>query len=90
MSMKVAIIDGRTVTSMADVHGALAQQLAFPEWYGNNLDALHDCLTDLREETDLSMVHPEALLETLGPAYGRLCRVLSDAAEENPYLKLHL
>ena len=39
--MKFAIIDGRTVTSMADVHAALAQQLAFPEWYGGNLDALH-------------------------------------------------
>ena len=45
--MKFAIIDGSTVTSMADVHAALAQQLAFPEWYGGNLDALHDCFTDL-------------------------------------------
>ena len=88
--MKFAVIDGNAVTSMEEIHKILAQQLEFPEWYGGNLDALHDCLTDLREETDLSMVHPEALLETLGPAYGRLCRVLSDAAEENPWLKLHL
>ena len=88
--MKFAVIDGTSVTSMEDIHAALAQQLAFPEWYGGNLDALHDCLTDLHEETHVSVVHPEALLETLGSAYGRLCRVLSDAAEENPYLKLHL
>ena len=88
--MKFAVIDGNTVTSMEEVHKTLAQQLEFPEWYGGNLDALHDCLTDLHEETDLSMIHPEALLEKLGPAYGRLCRVLSDAADENPYLKLHL
>ena len=88
--MKFAVIDGNSVASMEDIHRTLAQQLAFPEWYGGNLDALHDCLTDLHEETDLSIVHPEALLETLGPAYVRLTRVLSDAAEENPYLKLHL
>ena len=88
--MKFASIDGISVTSMEDIHNILAQQLEFPAWYGGNLDALHDCLTELHEETDLSIIHPEALLETLGPAYVRLCRVLSDAAEENPYLKLHL
>ena len=88
--MKFAIIDGNAVTSMEDIHKLLAQQLEFPEWYGGNLDALHDCLTDLHEETDLRVVNPAALMERLGPAYVRLCRVLSDAAEENPYLKLHL
>lgn len=30
------------------LHKALAEALRFPEWYGNNLDALYDCLTDLR------------------------------------------
>ena len=88
--MKFAVIDGASVTSMEDIHQTLAQQLDFPDWYGGNLDALHDCLTDLHEETEVSIVHADALLETLGPAYVRLTRVLSDAAEENPYLKLHL
>ena len=88
--MKFAIIDGNAVTSMEDIHKVLAQQLEFPAWYGGNLDALHDCLTDFHEDVDLSIVHADALLETLGPAYVRLTRVLSDAADENPYLKLHL
>lgn len=88
--MRIAIIDGSAVTSMADIHTALAWQLSFPAWYGGNLDALHDCLTDLHEETVVSLVHGETLLETLGPAYTRLCRVLSDSAEENPYLTVQL
>jgi len=88
--MKFAIIDGNSVTSMEDIHASLARQLEFPEWYGGNLDALHDCLTDFHEDVDLSIVHPEALFERLGSAYVRLTRVLSDAAEENPHLKLHL
>ena len=88
--MKFAIIDGNSVTSMEEIHKSLAEQLGFPEWYGGNLDALHDCLTDLHEDVDVSIVHSDALLETLGPAFIRLSRVLSDAAEENPYLKLHL
>ena len=86
--MKFAIIDGNTVASMEDVHKALAQQLNFPEWYGGNLDALHDCLTDLREETVIAILHGDVLSESLGIGYSRLCRVLSDAAEENPYLTI--
>ena len=88
--MKYALIDGSAVTSMADVHAALAQQLSFPEWYGSNLDALHDCLTDLGEETVIAVLHGDALAEALGIGYTRLCRVLSDAAEENPYLTIQL
>ena len=88
--MKFAIIDGNSVTSMEEIHKSFAKQLGFPEWYGGNLDALHDCLTDLHEDVDVSIVHSDALLETLGPAFVRLSRVLADAAEENPYLKLHL
>ena len=88
--MKYAIIDGSAVVSMEDIHRTLAQQLSFPEWYGSNLDALHDCLSDLHEETTISLVHGDTLFEALGPDYTRLCRVLSDSAEENPYLKIQL
>ncbi|NUT49285.1 MAG: barstar family protein [Saccharothrix sp.] len=29
------------------VLGAIAEALSFPDWFGHNLDALYDCLTDL-------------------------------------------
>lgn len=32
---------------MKTSHRALAEGLRFPAWYSGNLDALHDCLTDL-------------------------------------------
>ena len=34
-----------------ELHARIAQALAFPDWYGHNLDALMDCLTDLDETT---------------------------------------
>lgn len=37
------------------LHEAFARALDFPAWYGNNLDALYDCLTDLEEETNLTV-----------------------------------
>lgn len=86
--MKHAIIDGTVIRSMEDLHCLLAEQLSFPDWYGKNLDALHDCLTDLHEETQIAVLHAELLEETLDSSYMRLCRVLADSAEENPYLTI--
>ena len=86
--MKQVIINGAAVSSMADIHRLLAAELNFPEWYGRNLDALHDCLTEIGEETSFTILQPETLLETLGSGYTRLCRVLADSAEENPYLTI--
>ena len=68
----------------------LAEQLDFPDWYGGNLDALYDCLTDLTEETSIILLHSQALAETLGTSYGRFCRVLTDAAAENPNLHIQI
>jgi RNAse (barnase) inhibitor barstar len=41
------------VTSTADLYAALARSLDLPSWFGANLDALWDCLTDLTEPTAL-------------------------------------
>ena len=34
-----------------ELHARIAAALSFPDWYGHNLDALMDCLTDLDETT---------------------------------------
>ena len=36
------------IETKPQLHAALAGVLHFPDWYGGNLDALYDCLTDLR------------------------------------------
>lgn len=40
-------IDCSQIQSREDLHHIFAEALTFPDWYGNNLDALHDCLTSL-------------------------------------------
>ena len=37
------VLDGARIPDRAALHRALAEGLRFPEWYGGNLDALHDC-----------------------------------------------
>ena len=40
-------IDFQGARSKADLFARVATALALPAHFGNNLDALHDCLTDL-------------------------------------------
>ncbi|ADL53868.1 barstar family protein [Clostridium cellulovorans] len=41
----IVILDGSQFTSKERLHDILKSELALPDYYGNNLDALWDCLT---------------------------------------------
>ena len=76
-------LDAALFGNEKQVHNYLANALHFPAWYGRNLDALYDCLTDHREDTVIRLKHwPDH-----GPLY-RITRVMQDAAEENLHLKV--
>lgn len=82
--MKTVVLDAVKLDGMRGVHEIFRDALGFPDYYGYNLDALYDCLTDLQEETEIVIPDPLALSRELGKRYGRLMAVLQDAAEENP------
>ncbi len=65
--------------SPAELHDTLARDLEFPWWYGRNLDALYDCLTEIRTDTVLTLQNLEH--------EGFLLAFL-DAAAENPHLHI--
>ncbi len=88
--MKNVTLDCTQITTKEQLHGLLARELAFPEWYGNNLDALHDCLTEIGEETRLILSAWKALQENLGDYAARLVYVLHCSSEENPKFQVEL
>ena len=51
-----ALIDGAAIETRDQLHDTLARQLSFPAYYGRNLDALFDCLTDLTEDTEAAVI----------------------------------
>ena len=86
--MKHITLDCRGFVPRSELHRILGEALSFPDHYGNNLDALHDCLTSLPNETELVLQHWEAAAEGLGRYAIGLKRVLEDSQEENPRLKI--
>ena len=48
--MKRVKIQGKKISNEKELHKFLKKELGFPDYYGENLDALWDCLTDLLPE----------------------------------------
>ena len=82
------VLDVSACGSVEDLHRALAEGLRFPAWYSGNLDALHDCLTDLSDPVHLTVLHAQALEDALGAYCRSFHRVLSDSAQENEHFTL--
>lgn len=82
--MREIVLDGAAMATRQQAHDQLAEALALPEYYGRNLDALYDCLTDIGDETVIYLKSAGVLANGLG-AYGRLLvDVLENSARQNP------
>lgn len=81
--MRICILDGERILDKDMLHDTLAGAMDFPDWYGRNLDALYDCLTDMPEEIEIRIRNENALTEHLGNYAAALKKVISAAAEEN-------
>ena len=84
--MKKIILDCSQISDAPALHRALKEALGFPDFYGHNLDALHDCLTEISEETSLTLNGFDAL----GSFRTGFRIVLNAAEEENPHLYVYL
>lgn len=84
--MRDITIDCRGFIPRAELHKAFADALSFPDYYGNNLDALHDCLTDISEETRLRLLNWADAEEKLGSYARSTKRAILEAAIENKKL----
>ena len=89
-STNIIIIDGGMMTDRRSAHDYLAARLDLPEYYGRNLDALHDCLTELGRTSLLVLYRPDVLREYLGDYGDALIDTLREAAGENPQLTFAL
>ena len=78
------VLDAMRLQSKDEAHKYLRDALNFPEYYGGNLDALHDCLTEL-DDIEIEFMNTDRVS---GGYFARVMNVFKDSAEENPELKI--
>ena len=81
-------LNGKEMCSRQALHDHLKQQLNLPDYYGRNLDALYDCLTERSEPTELLVLDFDCCREALGKYADGLLRTLYHAALHNPNLEI--
>ncbi len=86
--MREVIINDSRFTTLEKLHKGLKEQLNFPEYYGENLSALYDCLTERSEEVLLVFEEREGSEKELQGYLEKVWMVCQDAAEENPQIHL--
>ena len=86
--MEEKIIDCARIYSREDLHAVFREALTFPEWYGNNLDALYDCLTEISGKVRL--LDWETAEARLGDYGKKAKKVIAAAALRNTDLDLYI
>lgn len=77
------ILDARRMDEKESCHVYLQEMLGLPEYYGGNLDALYDCLTEL-EDTEIVIEHSDEVENYFRKVY----HVFMGAARENDGLQI--
>lgn len=80
--MKTVVLTGSEVIDMRDIHKVFVEALDLPEHYGNNLDALYDCLSEQEEPVTVELCETDQMDINLGIHFDSLLRMLMDAAAE--------
>ncbi len=84
------IVDLAGVRDRRDLHARLAAALPLPAWYGANLDALYDALTDpgAGDYGQVLVAGCDDAERALKGYFRAFCRVCRAAQEENPGLSV--
>ena len=84
------VIDGRKMTDKQILHAYLKEQCRFPDYYGNNLDALYDVLTDRTEPLEIKLEYAQELKEILCGYGEAFIETLLDAAASCTNFKVEI
>ena len=80
--MSVFLLDGKDMTSREVAFRKIKEVMGLPEYFGQNLDALYDCLSELPKETNIVIVNETNLRFNLESYGEKMLACFRDAAEE--------
>jgi ribonuclease inhibitor len=86
--MNRIILNGKRMITREVTHAYLKRKFSFPDYYGRNLDALWDLLSDIAKETEIVVVNAHFIPEKLGKYGVSLLKVFEDLNEESRRVKV--
>lgn len=86
--MKRIVIDAGRFVSKPAMFDCLHEALGNDDFYGSNLDALHDKLTMIFEPTEITVKNFAEAMRHMGTYANIFWHVLDDSTEENKNLKV--
>ncbi|MGL4790425.1 MAG: barstar family protein [Anaerotignaceae bacterium] len=88
MEPTICYVDISKATSITEIHNIFKVSLNFPSYYGYNLDALHDQLTQLRNVDLRITFHKES--HTQSSYMEKILKVLESAVTLNTYFSFQI
>lgn len=83
-NMKQYRLNGWQMGTKEKAHRHLKKRLRLPDYYGNNIDALCDCLCEIGEPVQITLTHANWMRAHLGEYGTRLISAMLACTGENP------
>ena len=81
--MEIFVLDGTEMKDRQTAHEYISRQLGFPDYYGCNLDALSDCLSEMKRNSCIVLTDSDEIEKKLGRVYAdRLMSVFLEQSEQ--------
>jgi len=84
------LCDFYNISDRKNLHTYLQDMLSLPSYYGRNLDALYDLLTEIAETTNIILINVSSLKESLGEYADIFLETLFQASEKNINLTISI
>jgi len=88
--MKNIIIDGSKMTSRYEAHNYIKDIFLFPDYYGNNLDSLADCLSEINEEINITLINYDEFISYQNNCHKGFLRVFTDISEQYKNIRFEI
>ena len=86
--MERIYLNAEEISTKEKMAGYMKEAFRFPDYFGGNLDALNDLLSEVHEDTQICLTRSN-LEKICGNSYAyRTLTVLGAAAAENPHLAI--
>ncbi|MGM9941343.1 MAG: barstar family protein [Bulleidia sp.] len=87
--MKTVYLDASRIKDRNSMSIYMHEIFSFPPEFGKNLDAVHDLLCEVQDDTDILLTHA-CIREITSSGYAfKVLLVLGRCADENPHIRIH-